>query len=151
MTTSRSSSATVALLTALLGSAAVEAQPHVEQGSWQAVGSGFGFVANGETHAVVFMTCDLGRGWISVIQNEPRRTDRSMVLRIGTSEVRPLTRSGDDGLMGDYTEAMVPQDHPVFRSVASSGLVWINGVTYPIRPGAERRAITSFLASCATQ
>ena len=126
------------------------AQPVVEKGKWEenASGSGFGFWIPGLTHAILYMTCDAGSGWIAVVQNNPRRPDRLMIMRSGKVEVRPLTRSGDGGLLGDYTETMIPEGHAIFSRIAAGNSLSINSSIYPMRTVAERRGFSAFRATC---
>jgi hypothetical protein len=123
-------------------------QPETEHGRWEVVGSGFGFAAPGEGHAFLFLTCEGSPGWVLITQNEPRRQDRLMNIRVANLQISPPTRSANDGLYGDYTEAMIPSNHAIFNHLAAGQPIQINNVIYPMATPAERHSFSTWLATC---
>jgi hypothetical protein len=131
------------------------AQPQVEAGAWESPDNGsgngirrLGFSNGSEAHYVLFMSCRTGEGWVSITQNEARRPDRSMTIEIGGFTINPPTRSGDEGVYGDWTEAMLPADHPVFIGMSRGAPLVVNGRAYPVATFAEQRRVAAFSADC---
>jgi hypothetical protein len=107
-----------------------------------------GFEYPGEGHYALFMTCQVGSGWVSVTQYERRRPGGSMDIQAGTVALRPPTRNGPDGVLGEWTETMLPASHPVFQEMSRGTTLTVNGVAYPVRSFAEQRKIAAYSLAC---
>lgn len=107
-----------------------------------------GFGVEGEGHYVLFMTCRVGSGWVSMTQNEAHRPDGAMEIQVGSVILGPVTRHSLDGLMGPWTETMLPASHPVFVGMSRGEALTVNGVTYPVRSFAEQRKVAAYSLAC---
>jgi hypothetical protein len=128
----------------------------VQAGSWQGDTAPsadgirrLGFArGEGESHYILFMTCQAGSGWVSVTQSGPARSDGAMHVSIAGMSLTPISRRSQHGPMGPEITTMLPANHPVFVSMMRGSSLTINAATYPVTTLVEQRRVASFTETC---